>query len=284
MENREAQWQVDVLEADFQQAVIEQSHERPVVVDFWAPWCGPCKMLGPLLEKLAKQRRGEFLLAKVNVDEAQDLAAQFQVSSIPAVKAFVDGVPVSEFVGLLSEEELEQWVDALCPSEADELVKQALALKSTDTQAAEDLFRRALAFDTRHEAALLGLTEVLASRGQDEEAAKLLEQVSAGADTDNLSSLLRVRRRAREFGESEVLRHQLEESPGDADLNYRLGCVLAANQEYEEALDRFLAAAKADRAFATSSVREAMVDVFHVVGIRSPLADQYRKKLSSLLY
>src|SRR5204863_8554363 len=133
----------------------------PVVVDFWAPWCGPCRMLGPLLELLARERQGAFLLAKVNIDQAPNLATTYGVEAIPAVKAFRDGRPVLEFVGLLSEGQLREVLDRISPSEADRLVRQAAELEAANPGEAEALYRRALEQDPNQDAARVGRARLL---------------------------------------------------------------------------------------------------------------------------
>src|SRR6516165_8549229 len=142
-------WISDVAEADFQRAVIERSRQVPVVVDFWAEWCPPCRMLGPLLENLVQERKGEVLLAKVNIDEAQNVAAQFGINSIPTVIGFKDGRAVVDFMGFLPEHQLREFLDRLVPSEADRLAKQARAQEQANPAEAETLYRQALKADYR---------------------------------------------------------------------------------------------------------------------------------------
>jgi putative thioredoxin len=281
-------WVRDVTEADFEREVIEASHQRPVVVDFWAPWCGPCRTLGPILERLAAERNGDFLLAKVNVDEAPNLAAYFGIEGIPAVKAFRGGRVVLEFVGLLPEPQVRQFIDQISPSETDRLVEQAAGLEATDPAEAEKLYRRVLEQDRDNEAAVVGLARLLIARGQDQEAADLIERLGPGgeqgAEYERLSALLFIRQKGRDCGDRAALRSRVEKETDNAQLRYELGCALAREGKYAEALEQLLAAAERDRKLASSQVRELMVKIFHVVGVRSELADDYRDKLTRLLY
>ena len=177
-----SEWVFDVTEADFEQKVILQSKERPVVVDFWAPWCGPCRSLGPLLEQLVAERQGSVVLAKVNVDEAQNLAMEFGIESIPAVKAIRDGRIVFEFVGLLSEPQLREFLDRIGPTETDKLARQAAELEKTNPDQAEKLYRQILEKERDQPAALVGLARVLIARGQTAEVEELLERVNPGSE------------------------------------------------------------------------------------------------------
>ncbi|HEV3260009.1 MAG TPA: tetratricopeptide repeat protein [Gemmataceae bacterium] len=281
-------WVVDVEESAFEREVIERSRERPVVVDFWAPWCGPCRALGPVLEQLAAERQGAFVLAKVNVDDAPELALRYQIEGIPAVKAFRDGRPVLGFVGLLPEAQLNDFLDRIRPSEADLVVSQAAGAEATDPAEAQVLYRRALEIDPRHDGAILGLARLLIAGGQDDAAHDLLERIEVGSEqseeAERLDILLFLRRAGRDFGDVETAGRRVEGDQDNAEYRYQLGCVLAANGRYAEALDLLLSAAKRDRKLAASKVREVMVKIFQVVGVRSPLADEYRDKLSRLLY
>jgi putative thioredoxin len=281
-------WVLDVTEADFEREVLERSRERPVVVDFWAPWCGPCRMLGPLLERLVNERNGEVILAKINTDEAQNLAAYFQIQAIPAVKAFRDGRPVLEFEGLLPEEQLREFLDRLSPSEADRLVQQAKPLETENPPEAEKLYRGALEKDPNHEAAIVGLVRTLIAQNKDEEAREVLERIGPGgeqgAEYERLDALLFIRAQGREGPELAEAQKHFKSDPENAQRRFEMGCALAAAGKYPEALKQLLVAAERDPQLARARVRELMVKIFYVIGARSPLADEYRDKLSRLLY
>jgi putative thioredoxin len=281
-------WVVDVQEADFEREVIERSHERPVVVDFWAPWCAPCLTLGPILERLAQERAGEFVLAKVNVDEAPNLAGYFGIRGIPSVKAFRDGKLVLEFEGLLPEAQLRQFLDQVRPSEADRLISQAGPLETSNPAEAEALYRRAVESERGNEAAMVGLARVLIAQSRDEDAAEVLERLGPGGEQgpefERLEAMLYLRRLARDCGDVATAQKRLEADPDNPHLRYELGCALAAAGRYPEALEQLLAAAERDRKLAAAKVREVMVKIFHIIGVRSPLADEYREKLSRVLY
>jgi putative thioredoxin len=282
-----AGWIIDVGDADFQREVLDRSQERPVVVDFWAPWCAPCRMLAPILERLIQERKGDVVLARVNVDEAQAVAERFGISSIPAVHAFRGGQPVDGFVGLYPEAEIRRFLDSLVPTEADRLAAGAAEKEAADPAAAEARYRQALAGDPRHAPALLGLARVLLAKGQDDEARQTLRRVPPGqerGDVERLEAALWLRDRARPFGDEAAARQRLAADPGNARPRYELGLVLAAAGKYDEALAKLLSAAEADRELGRTEVREAMVKVFFAVGARSALADEYRDKLSRILY
>jgi putative thioredoxin len=283
----DSSWVFDVAEADFESAVLERSKQVPVVVDFWAPWCGPCRALGPVLEKLVNERGGSVLLAKLNVDEAPNLAGAFRIEAIPAVKAFRDGRPVLEFEGVLPEAHLREFFDRLTPSAAEKQEKQAEKLEATNPAEAEKLYRNALEQEPGNVAAQLGLVRLLVAHGKDAEATELLEKVNdqdQQAEIERLRSILGLRSLAREFGDEAALRKKLAVKPDDAELQYQLGCALAAAGRHKEALESLLAAGKSDKKLAQGKVKEAMVKVFHIIGVRSDLADEYRDKLTKILY
>jgi putative thioredoxin len=283
-----APWLIDVEQDQFEREVLQRSHDVPVVVDFWAPWCGPCRALGPVLEKLANEFKGAFVLAKINIDRAPDLAAHYAVEAIPAVKAFRDGQPILGFMGDLPEEQLRAFLNRVFPSEADRLGKQAAALETNDPTAAEALYRQALQLERQHDSSLIGLARLCIARGQDDEAADLLTNTGPGsaqaAEVERLNGLLQLRKLAHGFADEASLRRKLTQEPDNAKALFELGSVLAAAGRHAEALDCLLAAAERDRKLASSKVREVMVQIFHIIGVRSETADTYRDKLSKLLY
>jgi len=281
-------WVFEVSEKDFEEQVVRRSRLQAVVVDFWAPWCQPCQLLGPLLEQLIEERAGQVVLAKVDVDQAPRLAQDFGVHSIPAVKAFRDGGVVAEFTGLLPEAHLRQFFDKILPSEADRLEKQAEGLAPTNPAEAEALYRRALELEPNHSEAALGLAKLLIGRRQDDEARTFLERARPAGDqvaeVEQLEAILFLRQAAKPYPEEDELRKRVRADPKNAQLRLELGTVLAAKGDYSEALEMLLSAVERDRKLGAGPVREIMVKIFYAVGVRSPVADEYRDKLTRLLY
>ena len=283
-----SQWVKDVTEADFQREVVERSREVPVVVDFWAEWCGPCRSLGPMLERLADEANGAWVLVKVNVDENQELAGMFQVSGIPAVFAVRDAEVVDQFAGLLPEGELRRFLARLVPTEADQRLATAAQIEASDPAAAEHLYRQSIGENPGPEAARVGLARVLLREpGREDEAAALLRGIEAGefaAEADRLRRVMALRDVPHTDADLTTARSAVSADPESADAHYRLGAVLAARGQYSDALAELLAAAERDKKLAGNEVRERMVSIFHVIGVRSEEADAYRDKLRALLY
>ena len=278
---------IDVGERDFQHEVLERSRDVPVVVDFWAPWCGPCRTLGPLLERLATEHAGAFVLAKVNVDEAPAIADAFAIQSIPAVKGFRDGALVAEFVGAQPESAVRQLLAALLPTEADRLVREGESRSDAgDPDAAAAAFQAALAQDARHPGALLGLALLSATRGEEAEALRLLERIAPGGavgrEAERLAAELRTRADA--VGDEAALRARVTANPGDLDARLRLGRLLAARGQYVDALPELLEVVRRDPRFADDAARRAMLDVFEVLGPRDALTERYRGALAQALF
>ncbi len=289
MNGSPSSWVVDVGEEDFERLVLQQSFERPVVVDFWAEWCGPCKALGPVLERLAGEHNGDVVLAKVDVDRAQGLAGYFGIETIPAVKAFRDGQVVLEFNGVLPEGHLREFFARIVPSEADRLVEQARAAEEAKPGEAEALYRRALEKGPNSDAARVGLARVLLAQKKDDEVADLLEPVGSdgplGQEAQRLKGLLSLHGLSETVtGDEATLRQRLHDEPDNAHLRYELGCALAQKGRHEEALEALLSAAERDPGLAQTKVREAMVQVFYALGPSHPLSDKYRSRLARLLY
>ena len=183
----------DVSAADFQQSVLQKSHEVPVVVDFWAEWCGPCKTLGPSLEKLTQEANGAFVLAKVDVDSNQELAAQFNVQGIPTVVGFRNGAPVDQFTGALPENAIVDWLNNLLPSELDQIVESARdAAIAGNVETAERLLRAVLEQKPDHQDAGIGLANLLMQSNRYEEAGQLLDRLAQTNEVEKLRSALRL--------------------------------------------------------------------------------------------
>ena len=244
----------DVGEADFEQRVLERSRELPVVVDFWAEWCGPCKQLTPALERAATARAGKVELAKVDVDSNPRLQAAFRIQGIPAVKAFRDGGIAAEFAGALPPAEVERFFDALVPSEADELA----------TSGGEDDLRRALELDPAHPTARRELGKLLLRRGEIEQAVELLE----GASGDFVADGLLARAGLADGGDPALASAFAAWDDGDRAL---------ALEQLQDALRSEPDPERRDL------IRRVMVALFTELGPDDPLAREHRRRLSAAL-
>lgn len=246
---------MDVTQTNFQTAVIDRSHEVPVVVDFWAEWCGPCRQLGPVLEKAVAARAGKVDLVKVDTDANQDLARAFQIQGIPAVKAFKDGKVVSEFVGAQPGPAVERFLDSLVPSEAEMLAQQG----------DEASLRRAVELEPGRAEAAVPLAKLLYGRGEVDEARAILERVSGSFAADGLQSRISL-----EAAEQPV--------PGLSEALTALD-----GGDHEHALDLLIAAlSNADGA--KDDVRKVIVGILDELGVDSELARTTRRRLAAALY
>ncbi len=275
---------LDVGLADFAQHVLEESKQRPVVVDFWAPWCGPCKSLKPILEKLAAEYGGKFLLAKINSDDNQELAARYGVRGIPSVKAFVDGAPVDEFSGALPEGEVRAFLDRLIPSPADELRAQAAALRlAGDQPGALQRLADASRVDPDHLGVRLDAAEIMLDLGEADEARRLIGSVSDDADprVPQLKARLQFMGAAGE--DVAALTAQVAANENDLAARLKLANLLVAAGQHEAGMDQLLEIVRRDRGFGDDIGRKTLLSVFDLLG-GGELVSRYRRQLSSLLY
>ncbi len=245
---------MDVSETDFQTAVIERSRTVPVVVDFWAEWCGPCRQLGPVLEKAVAARAGKVELAKLDVDANQNVARTYGIQSIPAVKAFSGGEVVSEFVGAQPPAAVERFLDALAPSEADELVAQG----------DEVSLRRAVELEPARADAAVPLARILHGRGDEQAALALLRQVPGSFAGDGLAA-----------------RIGLEQSGPMPEVTAALKALDAG--DHQQALDLLLGALPSSDG-ARDDIRRVIVGILDELGVENPLARDARRRLAAALY
>jgi putative thioredoxin len=278
---------IDVGDADFERAVIERSATTPVVVDFWAPWCGPCRQLGPVLERLAAEYAGGFVLAKVDIDAAQQVAARYEVRSIPAVVGFRDGEVRAQFVGAQPEPSVRRFLAELIPNEADILADEGDALaRRGDVDAAKERYEAAIALDARNEHALFGLAQLLAGTGDIEAAQNALELIVPSPenerDVDHLAATLRMR--ADGDGDEATLRERLADDESDLAARIDLGRALGAQGRHEEALTELLDGVKRDPTFRDGAARLAMLDLFEMLGSEHELTNRFRRELARALY
>jgi putative thioredoxin len=248
----------DATTETFEQAVIQRSREVPVVVDFWAAWCGPCRALTPALERAAEARQGKVELVKVDVDANQQIAAQYGVQGIPAVKAFKGGEIVDEFVGAIPQAAVDRFFDKIVPSEADALAGEG----------DEQSLRRALELDPRHAGAATALGRILLERGDPQAAQEVLSNVAG----DFVAEGLAARAKLINSGKVDEL----------TDLREALDALSAG--DHERGLERLEAALSVAQDDTRDLIRQVMVGVFAELGNDHPLSREYRRKLAAALY
>jgi len=279
----------DVSQADFDEKVVAASRKQPVVIDFWAPWCAPCKVLKPILEKLAEEHKGKFLLAKVNSDENQEIAARYAVRGIPAVKAMVDGKIVNEFTGALPEVMVREWLDKIIPSPAEELRREAQQkAKAGDLDGALQKLSEASTLDPDNERVRVDAAELLLAMGNPDDAQPLLDSLKS-PDILKDARVLQLKAQVRlaemkEEGESEAsLAAAIKANENDLEARFKLANVLIAANRHAEGMDQLLEIVRRDRKFKDDIGRKTLLDVFNLLGGQNELVAEFRRKLASLL-
>jgi putative thioredoxin len=272
----------------FERDVLQASQKVPVLVDFWAPWCAPCRALKPILEKLAGEYQGRFLLARVNSDEHPQLSAQFGVRGIPNVKAFVDGKLVDEFTGALPETGVRAFIDHLIPTPGERLRRTARALLTQgDFDEAERHLRSALELEPANHAVRLDLVELLLAKNSHAEADALFAPIperERDERADRLYSVLELWKKRQKLPPIEQLEATLAANPDDLSARLALGERLVADGRFEPALAALLEVVRRDRGALRTSARKLMVEVFNLAEDQAGLVSEYRKLLAGALY
>jgi len=281
-------WVIDTTDETFEQDVIERSKNVPVVVDFWAEWCQPCRLLSPVLGRLAADFAGKFVLVKANTDQTQAAARQFRVQGIPAVYAFRDGELLDSFVGLLPEHQIKLWLERLLPTEAEQRAAEASKIAQIDPQGAERKYREALKLDADSAKAKIGLAALLLPQERLDECRELMEELEGRGflepAAERIKADLELHSKAREVGSVEECRAAVEADPDKPDLKLKLAEALAAVGQYEEALETSLQLVRDHKQQFGEPARKIMVDMFQLLPNDSELTRTYRRNLASALY
>jgi len=283
---------IDVTTQNFMKDVVEESKTRPVLVDFWAPWCGPCKTLGPVIEKVVRAAKGKVKLAKMNIDEHPQVAQQLGIQSIPAVYAFSNGQPVDGFVGALPEGEVKAFIDRLASGGGDgaaDLLKAGEeSLAANDAAGAAGAFSQVLAGEPENAAALAGLARAQLAAGDVEAAKQTFALIPAGKENDAAVSAARaaldLAEQAKKAGDVAPLEAKVASDPLDHQARFDLAIALAAHGRRAEAVDHLLAIVKRDRKWNDDGARKQLVQFFEAWGPADESTVEGRRKLSSLLF
>ena len=290
----------DSDQTKFAKDVIEASRTVPVIVDFWAPWCGPCKTLQPMIEKVVKEAKGAVRLVKIDIDKNQMLAQQLRIQSIPAVYAFFGGRPVDGFMGAVPESQIKEFVARLiqasggatgdpAAAELAELLEQAkAAVAQNDMDTAAQLFSEILGLEPTNVVALASLARYQVSIGDVEQAKELLEQIPAkertGADVVAAQAAIDLAEKAKDAGPVADLKARAEADPKDFQARLDLAMAYWAGNQKQEAVDELLAMIKADRNWNEAAARQQLLKFFEALGFTDPISVDGRKRLSTILF
>ena len=280
---------IDTTLSSFENDVIEASMEVPVLVDFWAPWCGPCKALGPLLEKLERDYAGRFKLVNVNSDTNPELVSSFALKSIPYVVAFVDGNAVAQFMGAQPEAYIRAFLDRLIPNPGEIEHRSAReALAKGQFGVAEEYLKNALALDPSNDGARLDMVGLLLDRADIDTAKTHWDLLSAKSENQSIYAPVKARFdaacKAEKLPPAELLARRIEIDPNDLDARLDLAELNIARQDFAPALEQLLEIVRRDRAFRDDFGRVKMLEVFDMAAAQPELVDDYRNKLSVILF
>ena len=286
----------EVSEATFMQDVVEASKERPVIVDFWAPWCGPCKTLGPQLEEAVKAANGAVTMAKVNVDENQAIAGQMQVQSIPTVFAFSNGQPVDGFQGAVSASEIKAFVDRVVAANGGEVesgLDSAVAsaeqmLDDDDFESAIETFSAILEEDANNIKSYIGLIKCHIAAGDLDQAEAILNgiplEISQSPEIEAVHAQIELAKQARDAGPINELSLLVEKNPDDNDARFKLAQALHGAGQVEDAVDQLLELFKRDREWNDGAAKAQLFTIFEALEPNNEIVLNGRRKLSSLIF
>ena len=295
-QNKDGSVITEVSEATFMKDVVEASKERPVIVDFWAPWCGPCKTLGPQLEEAVKATNGAVTMAKINVDENQAIAGQLQVQSIPTVFAFSNGQPVDGFQGAVSASEIKAFIDRVVAANGGEVesgLESAITsaeqmFSEGEFEAAIETFSAILEEDANNLKSYIGLIKCHIAAGDLDQAEAILNgaplEISESPEIESVHAQIELAKQARDAGPINDLVSLIEKKPGDHDARFKLAQALHGAGQIEDAVDQLLELFKRDREWNDGAAKSQLFIIFEALEPNNAIVLNGRRKLSSLIF
>ena len=288
---------IEVITESFMTDVIEQSKETPVIVDFWAPWCEPCKQLTPIIEKIIKEKNGKVILAKMNIDESPEVAQQLKIQSIPAVMAFNDGQPVDGFIGVQSEKNISEFVNKISSLKNSSTIEENISagkkyMNEDDIETATLVFSEILKIEPDNISAKSLLARCLIKSDQLDDAEKIINTLPVDAESNqdyiSVRSELEIFKNAKNNPisdkEEEELRNNIDKEPENYQLKLDLSKILMAKGENEEAINQLLRIIEVNPKWNDGEARKQLIEIFNILGNENILVTEGRKKLSSMLF
>ncbi|MEC8497802.1 MAG: thioredoxin [Pseudomonadota bacterium] len=288
---------IDVITDNFMTDVIEQSKETPVIVDFWAPWCEPCKQLTPIIERIIKEKNGKVILAKMNIDESPEVAQQLKIQSIPAVMAFNDGQPIDGFIGVQSEKNIIEFVNKISSLKNSSTIEENISagkkyMNEGDIETATLVFSEILKIEPDNISAKSLLARCLIKNDQLNDAEKIIDSLPVGAESNqdyiSVRSELEIFKNAKNNpisdNEEQELRNNIDKEPENYQLRLDLSKILMAKGENEEAINQLLRIIEVNPKWNDGEARKQLIEIFNILGNENILVTEGRKKLSSMLF
>lgn len=288
---------IDVITDNFMTDVIEQSKETPVIVDFWAPWCEPCKQLTPIIERIIKEKNGRVILAKMNIDESPEVAQQLKIQSIPAVMAFNDGQPIDGFIGVQSEKNIIEFVNKISSLKNSSTIEENISagkkyMNEGDIETATLVFSEILKIEPDNISAKSLLARCLIKNDQLNDAEKIIDSLPVGAESNqdyiSVRSELEIFKNAKNNpisdNEEQELRNNINKQPENYQLRLDLSKILMAKGENEEAINQLLRIIEVNPKWNDGEARKQLIEIFNILGNENILVTEGRKKLSSMLF